>query len=81
MQSYPLISSEAYKKDILLPVMKILVKSTDLKDYYENFVDFRQPLLLPPAVSELESKSKQVCVADSRKRHIKSFFFINLIVL
>ncbi len=51
--------SENYRKDILLPVLKILVKSTDHQEIYDNVVDFKQPLLLPPDISELESKSKQ----------------------
>lgn len=53
--------SENYRKDILLPVLKILVKSTDAQEIYDNVIDFKQPLLLPPDVSELDSKMKQVC--------------------
>lgn len=53
-------SSDTYKKEVLLPVFKILVKNTHLKETYENFIDFNQPIVLPNQISELESKSKQV---------------------
>ena len=51
---------ENYRKDILLPVLKILVKTSDVKEMYENIVDFKQPILLPPDASELDSKTKQI---------------------
>ena len=41
-------------------MVKILVKNTSLKETYENYIDFTQPIVLPPQISELESKSKQV---------------------
>ena len=52
--------SEIYKKDILLPVLKILIKNPEVREMYENVVDFKQPILLPPDVSELDSKIKQI---------------------
>jgi len=52
--------SEIYKKDILIPVLKILIKNPEVREMYENVVDFKQPILLPPDVSELDSKIKQV---------------------
>ncbi len=52
--------SEIYKKDVLLPVLKILIKNPEVREMYENVVDFKQPILLPPDVSELDSKIKQV---------------------
>ena len=55
--------SENYKKDILVPVLKILVKNSENKenrDYYNNIVDYKQPILLPQDISELQSKMKQV---------------------
>jgi hypothetical protein len=58
-----LFCSENYKKDVLVPVLKILVKNSDNKenrDYYNNITDFRQPILLPQDISELQSKMKQV---------------------
>jgi hypothetical protein len=61
--------NENYRKEILLPVLKILVKGTDAQDIYDNVVDFKQPLLLPPDVSELESKMKQV-------KNCVFFFFV-----
>ena len=63
--------NENYRKEILLPVLKILVKGTDAQDIYDNVVDFKQPLLLPPDVSELESKMKQV------KNCVFFWFFCN----
>lgn len=59
--------SENYRKDILLPVLKALVKSTDHQEIYDNIVDFKQPLLLPPDISELESKIKQVHITFLHK--------------
>lgn len=59
--------SESYKKEVLLPVVKILVKNTEFKDAYENFIDFTQPVVLPPQISELESKSKQVVFSTTTK--------------
>jgi hypothetical protein len=52
--------SENYRKDILLPVLKVLVKSPEIKEMYDNIVDFKQPILLPPDASELDSKAKQI---------------------
>lgn len=52
--------SEIYKKDILIPVLKILIKNPEVREMYENVVDFKQPIILPPEVSELDSKIKQV---------------------
>jgi hypothetical protein len=52
--------SEVYKKEILVPVLKILVKNPEVRETYENIVDFKQPVLLPQEVSELESKMKQI---------------------
>ena len=52
--------SEIYKKDVLMPVLKILIKNPEVREMYENVVDFKQPILLPPDVSELDSKIKQV---------------------
>lgn len=45
----------------MLPVLKILIKKTDSKETFDNVVDFKQPILLPPEISELESKIKQIC--------------------
>ncbi|CAF1036407.1 unnamed protein product [Brachionus calyciflorus] len=52
--------SENYKKEVLVPVLKILARKHDSKDLYDNIVDFKQPVLLPQNVSELESKIKQI---------------------
>ena len=54
---------ENYKKEILVPVLKTLVKNSenrDNRDYYNNIVDFKQPILLPQDISEMTSKLKQV---------------------
>lgn len=51
---------ENYKKEVLVPVLKYLVRKNDAKDFYDNLVDFKQPILLPQNVSELESKIKQL---------------------
>ena len=53
-------SSEAYNQDILIPILKTLVSNAQTKEFYENIVDFRQPILLPAEVCELESKQKQI---------------------
>lgn len=51
---------ENYKKEVLVPVLKYLVRKNDTKSFYDNLVDFKQPILLPQNVSELESKIKQL---------------------
>ena len=52
--------SESYRKDILIPVLKVLIRKPENREVYENVVDYKQPILLPPDVSEYESKTKQV---------------------
>jgi hypothetical protein len=55
-----LYNSESYRKEVLIPSLKILVKNPDLREAYEKIDDFKQPILLPPDVSELDSKKKQM---------------------
>jgi hypothetical protein len=52
--------SESYRKEVLIPVLKILIKNPELREQYENIVDYKQPILLPQDISELESKKKQI---------------------
>lgn len=51
---------ESYRKEVQIPVLKILINKAEAKGMYDNLVDFRQPIVLPPEVSELESKIKQI---------------------
>ena len=45
---------------MLIPVLKVLIRNPEGREIYENVVDFKQPILLPPDVSEFECKTKQV---------------------
>ena len=53
-------SSESYRKDVLIPVLRVLIRNPEGREIYENVVDFKQPILLPADVSEYECKTKQV---------------------
>lgn len=43
-----------------MPVLKVLIKKPEVREMYENMVDFKQPIILPPDVSDYESKLKQI---------------------
>mgnify|MGYP001810306578 CR=1 FL=1 len=43
-----------------MPVLKVLIKKPEQREIYENMVDFKQPIILPPDISDYESKLKQI---------------------
>jgi hypothetical protein len=53
-------SSETYKKEILLPVVRSLARKADAKEFLEMNIDETGPIILPKGVSELQSKHNQV---------------------